>query len=68
MITRRRIMIAYHLEYNHYPPVHASDECLKLCEAAIRAPDRTEPLIGTNYTAAEVIEALHLESFLEEQS
>ena len=66
MNMRRRIWLAYHLEYNHYPPCRASDECLNLSEAAIDADDRTEPLLGTSYTAAEIIEALHLDTFLEE--
>ena len=64
----REVAVAWHLQYNHYPPVNrvfvvVALEAIEKAEAgdwkaAIDMPN------GRSLTVGEIIEGLHLESFL----
>jgi hypothetical protein len=62
--------LRYHLTCNHYPPVHTS--FIETARTAIEACQRDEydeEIIMPNglvRTAAEIVEGLHLEDFLEQ--
>jgi len=62
--------IRHHLQYNHYPPVHES--FVPVAQKAIELVNKGEYSTkiempnGRVLSAAEIVEGLHLESFLEE--
>jgi hypothetical protein len=59
-------MLKHHLQYNHYPPVLATDLALDSCEAAIQAvnEDDLDRIIVGDTPAWKLIEDLHLQDFL----
>ena len=63
--------LSWHLQYNHYPPIHQS--FVKVAEEAIdRASEEDYDYViempnGRKLTTAQIIEGLHLESFLDEE-
>jgi hypothetical protein len=72
----RQTMLRHHLQYNHYPPLPA--ELVEPCERAIEACERDEGgtlielptsyVSGLEVAAAAIVEAFHLEDFLDTEA
>lgn len=60
--------LLYHLQYNHYPPVHADfiPACVSAIDSAnVGAWDEVIELPnGKHLTAGEIVEGLHLDCFV----
>ena len=61
----RGVMLHHHLQYNHFPPI--STQLVPTCEAALDDPaaEAIELPNGRTASAADIIEALHLEGFMD---
>ena len=63
-----RVQLMWHLQYNHYPPVHADfvDSAIESIQSINEEePDKKVKLPNSKVlTALEICEGLHLESFI----
>lgn len=63
--------LLYHLQQNHYPPVHADfiPSAVRAIEACSRSEYNEVILMpnGLRRTAAQIVEGLHLEEFIERE-